>query len=83
MLEAVISLFVENLQGVGSISSSSDVRAFLAKSSHSYTCEKCGPIMEIMLPRPPQEKVKKEKIEEHKVEQKIERKQSEVVKPEK
>lgn len=44
MLEAVISLFAENVQGVGSLASSPDVRQFLAKNSHSYTCEQCGPI---------------------------------------
>jgi hypothetical protein len=44
MLEAVISLFAENVQGVGSLAASADVRQFLAKSSHSYVCEQCGPI---------------------------------------
>jgi hypothetical protein len=53
MLEAVISLFAENVQGVGSLNSSSDVRQFLAKQSHSYICEKCGPIKEILVPRGP------------------------------
>ena len=44
MLEAVISLFAENVQGVGSLASSPDVRKFLAKNSHSYACENCGSI---------------------------------------
>lgn len=53
MLEAVISLFAENVHGVGALSSTPDVRAFLAKSSHSYVCEKCGPIEALLKPRPP------------------------------
>jgi hypothetical protein len=53
MLEAVISLFAENVQGVGSLSSTKDIREFLAKTSHSYSCEKCGPIKNLLQPRPP------------------------------
>ena len=54
MLEAVISLFAENVQGVGSLASSADVRIHLAKTSQSYICDKCGPIKELIAPRPPQ-----------------------------
>jgi hypothetical protein len=53
MLEAVISLFAENVQGVGSLTSTPDVRAFLAKNSHTYSCDKCGPIKDLLVPRSP------------------------------
>ncbi len=48
MLEAVISLFAENIQGVGSLSATKDIREYLAKTSHSFACEKCGPIKNIL-----------------------------------
>lgn len=41
------------MQGVGSLTSTPDVRQFLAKSSHSYACDKCGPIKDLLAPRPP------------------------------
>lgn len=53
MLEAVISLFAENMQGVGALTSSAEIRLFLAKNSHTFVCEKCGPIKELLTPRPP------------------------------
>lgn len=53
MLEAVISLFAENVQGVGYLASSADIRKFLAKSSHAYVCDKCGPIKDLLAPRAP------------------------------
>lgn len=53
MLEAVVSLFAENIQGIGALTSSPDVRTFLAKNSHSFVCEKCGPIKDLLAPRPP------------------------------
>jgi len=62
MLEAVVSLFAENVQGVGALSSSHEIRSFLAKNSHSFVCEKCGPIKNILEPRHP--KVENEAIKE-------------------
>jgi ubiquitin-conjugating enzyme E2 J1 len=53
MLEAVISLFNEHVPGVGYVESSSDTRKTLAKDSHSYVCEKCGPIKNILKIRKP------------------------------
>lgn len=67
MLEAVISLFAENVQGVGSLSATKDIREYLAKTSHSFACEKCGPIKNILQPRPPkgqQQLNYSEKVEE-------------------
>jgi hypothetical protein len=59
------------VQGIGALTSTSDVRIFLAKSSHSYACEKCGPIKNILTPRLPSD-VKPavaQKIEEPAVEE--------------
>ena len=60
MLEAVISLFTENIQGVGAMSSTKEIREFLAVGSHSYNCEKCGPIAKHLQPRGKREKEKEE-----------------------
>ena len=59
MLEAVISLFSENIQGVGALTSTPDIRKFLAKSSHNYECEKCGVIQKHLAPRAKEEEKQK------------------------
>jgi len=51
MLEAVISLFNENIQGIGYEEGSSQQRKHLAKKSHDFKCDKCGVLKEILQPR--------------------------------
>jgi hypothetical protein len=53
----VISLFNEHVPGIGYVESSSDIRRSLAKESHSFVCEKCGPIKNILKIRKPVQSV--------------------------
>lgn len=46
-----MSLFTENVVGVGYEESNTQTRKFLAKQSHNYTCEKCGVLKNILSPR--------------------------------
>ncbi|EAR85318.2 ubiquitin-conjugating enzyme (macronuclear) [Tetrahymena thermophila SB210] len=58
ILEALISMFPEKeqVQSVGSIVHSNDVRKKLAKESWNFECEKCGPINKILKQRQKQPK---------------------------
>ncbi|KAL4445969.1 hypothetical protein ABPG74_010961 [Tetrahymena malaccensis] len=58
ILEALISMFPEKeqVQSVGSVVHSNEVRKKLAKESWNFECEKCGPINKILKQRQKQPK---------------------------
>lgn len=48
-----MSLFSENVQGIGYEEGSPEQRKLLAKKSHEFKCDKCGVLKDILKPREP------------------------------
>ena len=48
-----MAIFDDKVQGIGAVEALPLTRKKLALESHSYECDKCGPIKDILIPREP------------------------------